>query len=340
MPEGVILTIAAVLAVSAPLTGWMAFRRDRPPVAWFVFGALSGPLALVVLLVAPPGSCPRCDAVVEGWPSSCTNCGRRFVGVVPITRSSRPPASFEEAPAAAPPAGAPSAGPPPLPAAAASTAAEPPSAAGASRPSGSGPGWLRRRRPEPWAVNTSADPWTAETIPETTPEPSSADVVRPFPRPVVVPPPATREPTGLWPRLAAQEARSAPPPPAGHADSPGREGSHEGLQMVASGIFTGGSVRLEIGLRYGICRDGPNLVILGPVDRTPNQVQAVLPIEEIDLLSIEDRVTVARAGARDRLAMAFISAAGLRGEDLEAALADVTASAGADVVDAAGTSAR
>jgi hypothetical protein len=95
--------------------------------------------------------------------------------------------------------------------------------------------------------------------------------------------------------------------------------------MVASGIFTGGSVRLEIGLRYGICRDGPNLVILGPVDRTPNQVQAVLPVDEIDLLSIEDRVTVARAGGQDRLAMAFISAAGLRGRALEEALADVTA---------------
>lgn len=305
MPEGVILTIAAVLAVSAPLTGWMAFRRDRPPVAWFVFGALSGPLALIVLLVAPPGSCPRCDAVVEGWPSSCANCGRRFEGVVPITRS-RPHAPLAETAAAAF-AEAPSADPPPLP-----TAAEP---TAASRPSGSGPGWFRRRRPEPWAVDLSADPWTAEPIPETRPEPSSADVVRPFPRPVVVPPPATPEPTG-------------------------HEGSHEGLQMVASGIFTGGSVRLEIGLRYGICRDGPNLVILGPVDRTPNQVQAVLPIDEIDLLSIEDRVTVARAGGHDRLALAFISAAGLRGKDLEAALADVTAPAGADAVDAAGTSAR
>ena len=340
MPEGLIFTIAAVLAISAPLTGWLAFRRDRPPVAWFVFGALSGPLALMVLLVAPPGLCPRCDALVEGWPAACANCGRRFVGVLPITRSSRPPAPLEDGPVEAEPAGAPSAGPAPFTRAAGPTAAEPTAARAASALSGSGPGWMRRHRPEPWAVDLSADPWTAVPIPETSPAPSSADVVRPFPRPMVVPPPATPEPTGLWPRLTAQEASSAPPPPAGHADSPGHEGSHEGLQMVASGIFTGGSVRLEIGMRYGICRDGPNLVILGPVDRTPNQVQAVLPIEEIDLLSIEDRVTVARAGARDRLAMAFISAAGLRGEDLEAALADVTASAGADVVDAAGTSAR
>ncbi|MEK6720761.1 MAG: hypothetical protein AABZ33_08850 [Chloroflexota bacterium] len=115
-------------------------------------------------------------------------------------------------------------------------------------------------------------------------------------------------------------------PPGGGADAD-PAGEH-GVQTIATGIFTGGSARLEIGSRYGIGRDGHSLVILGPVDRTPNEVQLAVPIETIDLLAIEDRVTVAsRAEAHDRLAMAFISAAGLRGRALEEALADVTAAA-------------
>lgn len=48
-------------------------RRSRP--AWWLFGAILGPIALALLWVAPPGTCPRCDAPIVGWPRACAKCG-------------------------------------------------------------------------------------------------------------------------------------------------------------------------------------------------------------------------------------------------------------------------
>jgi hypothetical protein len=74
----VVGTLIPLFALSAtlfgPLTGWYAGRRDRHPVAWLVFGALLGPIALLILAVAPPGRCPSCDFPVDGWPSRCPIC--------------------------------------------------------------------------------------------------------------------------------------------------------------------------------------------------------------------------------------------------------------------------
>lgn len=61
--------------IFGPLTGWVARRRDRSPIVWLVFGALLGPIALLIVAVAPPGCCPRCDTPVEGWRARCLVCG-------------------------------------------------------------------------------------------------------------------------------------------------------------------------------------------------------------------------------------------------------------------------
>ena len=370
MPEGLTFAIAAVLAISAPLTGSIAFRRDRPPAAWFIFGALSGPLALAILLVAPPGRCPRCDAIVHGWPASCTSCGRRFGGAslvslaqasAEVTGRSADEATGHEAPepigqpaaTIGQPAGAEIRRP-----ARATTRRAPfmPVTPAADRPLEFEPRRIdarRRRASEPWVLDVPAHspslvplsgrlaegPSSAGSErPTSSDRPSGSDRQAPSERPVGSERPGGETaPTGLWPRLVARAASDDPPvrvlsnrSAEGEPDTAPDGPSGAGLHMIASGIFTGGSVRLEIGLRYGIYRDGPNLVILGPVDRTPDHVQAVLPIAEIDLLSIADKVTVARSGGHDRLAMAFISAAGLRGKALEDALADVTAHATAE----------
>jgi hypothetical protein len=97
-------------------------------------------------------------------------------------------------------------------------------------------------------------------------------------------------------------------------------------------VYAGGSVNLEVGARYVIGRDGQSLVVLGPVDRTPHEIRVTLPMDRVDLLSIDDRVLVtARDRERDRLSFAFVAAAGLRGRALEDALADVTRAEGADL---------
>jgi len=296
VPDGLTVAAAVVLSLSAPLSGWLAFRRDRPAIAWFMFGALSGPLAIGVLLLAPPGRCPRCDAAVVGWPTECATCGWHFRGR-PAGSSVLPTAVADTIDAQAAPIEA--------------TLVTPPAARTApARRDGS-----RGQRARELAV-AARSPVRESRV--------HAGVYAGA--------------TGLWPRLVGSSIEGAVPDgrsagesaddgPPGGGSAADTAGEH-GVQMIATGIFTGGSARLEIGSRYAIGRDGHSLVILGPVDRTPNEVQLAVPIEAIDLLAIEDRVTVAsRAEAHDRLAMAFILAAGLRGRALEEALADVTAAA-------------
>ena len=70
---GPIFVVSA--AVFGPLSGWLAGRRDRHPVVWLAFGALLGPLAVLLITAAPPGRCAMCDTPVRGWASICPTCG-------------------------------------------------------------------------------------------------------------------------------------------------------------------------------------------------------------------------------------------------------------------------
>lgn len=73
--DGIPIVLVLLAGVGAPLAGWYATRCARNPAVWFVLGALTGPLALALLVFAPPGRCPMCDATVEGWAFSCDRCG-------------------------------------------------------------------------------------------------------------------------------------------------------------------------------------------------------------------------------------------------------------------------
>jgi hypothetical protein len=74
-----ILAAAPVLGVLAlafgPLAAWLAARRQRNPAVWLVFGALLGPIALVLIQVAPPGRCWNCSEPTAGFESLCPTCG-------------------------------------------------------------------------------------------------------------------------------------------------------------------------------------------------------------------------------------------------------------------------
>jgi hypothetical protein len=88
-----IATAAFVVSalVFAPLSSYVAGRQARSPLVWFALGAAIGPLALVLLLLAPPGRCPDCGARVGGWPRSCSECGAPLHGAVGWRRGTAEP---------------------------------------------------------------------------------------------------------------------------------------------------------------------------------------------------------------------------------------------------------
>ena len=62
----------------APLASWLAVQRGRSWAAWFLFGVALGPIAVGLLLAAPPGRCPACGTRTRGWPRRCEGCGVDF----------------------------------------------------------------------------------------------------------------------------------------------------------------------------------------------------------------------------------------------------------------------
>ena len=76
--DGIPIVLVLLAGIGAPLAGWYATRRLRSPGVWFVLGALTGPIAVGLLALAPPGRCPMCDTPVRGWPTVCDRCGVRL----------------------------------------------------------------------------------------------------------------------------------------------------------------------------------------------------------------------------------------------------------------------
>lgn len=77
MPLPIIAFVVSGI-VFAPVASWLAVQRGRSWAAWFVFGAALGPIAVGLLLAAPPGRCPSCGTRTRGWPRRCEGCGVEF----------------------------------------------------------------------------------------------------------------------------------------------------------------------------------------------------------------------------------------------------------------------
>jgi len=81
-PELAGILIAWITIFAA--TAWrLATSRDREPVVWLAFGAVLGPIALALLLAAPPGRCRSCLTPTRGWLTVCAWC-HQDVRVVPV----------------------------------------------------------------------------------------------------------------------------------------------------------------------------------------------------------------------------------------------------------------
>jgi hypothetical protein len=75
MEPAVVIGIAVYTTAFAIGSAVLAGRRYRDTLPWLVFGAILGPVAIILLLIAPPGACPRCGMRVKGWLSVCVRCG-------------------------------------------------------------------------------------------------------------------------------------------------------------------------------------------------------------------------------------------------------------------------
>jgi hypothetical protein len=111
-PEDVTIEYVAILLIPVWVVAftlaaeWVARRRRRSAAIWAVLGAITGPVALVLLGTAPPGRCPVCDTPTRGWTPRCSTCGAdvRAAPVDPpiVAPNGYPSASSHpEAPAAA-----------------------------------------------------------------------------------------------------------------------------------------------------------------------------------------------------------------------------------------------
>ena len=242
-----LLGISSLLIVSAavfgPLAGWYATRRSRQPLTWLVLGSLLGPIALLLLALAPPGRCLACDTAVRGWPSRCGTCGLEF----------------------------------------------------------------GRRGSTDATPAEAIEPPSAELM--TPLEPRSVDRAPPRPRLVRPDPPVT-----LADRLA-----TTPPVSRFPATAPDSSAPIEPPEILATGVYFGGTARLVLGSRYAIVRHGAILRLMGPLDSDPSVVAVECSLERVTATVIQDRLVV--SDSEGGLSFAIGSLAGASGRQLEDALA-------------------
>jgi hypothetical protein len=98
-----------------------------------------------------------------------------------------------------------------------------------------------------------------------------------------------------------------------------------GPVALATGVYAGGSIGLEIGHRYTIARDDRELVILGPVETTPTEIAHRRELARIDPVGVDDRLVITGTeDDRGRYLIRFQAVAGMATEEVEQRLAAPT----------------
>lgn len=261
-----LIIISAILF--APLASWLALQRARPWAVWFLFGVALGPIASLLLVLAPPGRCPVCGNRSVGWPRSCTNCGLAFGSRLAPVVPNRPEAAGVPArtlEAAGMAAGAVA----PVMAAAGARAGR---RAIASSPT-SRPARTSRARSGSSSISDAgrgSDPANGRSIP-------GANSGGPGGQPA----------TTLGRRATEAPAKLLQPEPTPASTST--------LVILGSGVFIAGGKSLQIGSRYLLARVGSELHVLGPVHVSPAKVAARLSLKNIEPTFVADRLLVAPA---------------------------------------------
>lgn len=348
-----LLFVGIWVLVFGPAAAYVAAGRARRASAWFAFGAILGPIALVILRSAPPGHCPVCGAPVPGWLWFCVWCSTDFRPDTAVVAASGPAVAD---PGRAIPAAVPGIEP-------ASTAGEPAHPAvrhalvrnerrltTSVRTASDGTGVPSRSFPQdvlpvaqvpaaetspPAGARMSRQPPTvsaAAAAPTTAAPPSPEDRTEPARQPAsraAAPQPFS---SGTFAARAEALARGAYPPPDEQAREvpgavevgPGRPGpaaAYAEPTVLASGVYVGGSEALLPGCRYAVVRHGRALRIIGPLDSSPGAIRVEHQLEAISVTSFGERVVISDIGPpRKPFVAAFNALAGLTPEELERSL--------------------
>lgn len=263
-----LLVVIAWAVVFGALAARLAAAASRPVATWALYGAILGPIALLLLRAAPPGRCRRCESRVHGWELICRFCGEDVRGL-PARRST---ATSRALPDTTGP------GAVDVPDAHSNAAVTP-----AVQP-----------RPDPGAAAREAERLTANTR---NIERSTAVSATPGRREPAAPQPGPRPaPTAPEPRVDPRDAR------------PGRRRRREQPdpgRTLGAGLFLTGSASLQPGYRYTIAVTDTRLRILGPLDLDPGKVVMDRDLAPFDATVTEDRVMLTE-GSPDRPRMFLV----------------------------------
>jgi hypothetical protein len=69
---GLFPVFVASAVLFGPLAGLIAALRSRNPLTWLGFGALIGPIAVLLVWLAPENRCRICDLPTRGWLTTCS----------------------------------------------------------------------------------------------------------------------------------------------------------------------------------------------------------------------------------------------------------------------------
>jgi hypothetical protein len=305
--DNLLVLVALAAGVFAPLSGWFAAQRSRPPVVWFVFGALIGPLALALLALAPPGRCPSCAAPVQGWPSTCRSCGRPL-GATGGEMAADPTllhADDLNGNAADPNGNAAEVSPRPR------RSREPRTPPVPVRPAP-----RQKWRDVPASPVASQEAHAGEIVLTGVPATSVASQEAHAGEIVLTGVPATS--------VASQEAHAGGIVLTGVPASPvASQEAHAG-EIVLTGVYMTGNAALVIGAIYALARvpgpDGDRLRVFGPVDQGQITVRHEGPLDAFEVTGLDDRVIISALGDGSSWFGVFRAIGGMRGVDLERAL--------------------
>jgi hypothetical protein len=326
------IIVVAWVVVFGLASAWIAARRDRVRAIWFGYGAILGPVALVLVWLAPRGYCPVCLTPGRGWLTTCWWCGSSLGGS--STRRPRPaPTDATDAtvltdrtPSALWPAPVTQPAPP--------MQSEPVGVMDPAITSDARPAKRRRRRrdaaaEEPagtvddatmaGALEASRDmPPGAPAVLEPGAEhrsraTSSSGAIRVEPTPLAGGTAAASERPDRGPTIqpdtpaaiASAPATSRPPSPGEPGMTPPRPAEPI---LIATAVYFAGSPRLEIGARYGLIIEGSRFKIVGPYD--PSVVAFERPLAGLAATVNLGRVLLAFPDGRGSIALVFTALAG------------------------------